>query len=452
MEKIMLNIMKTYKHLVLILSSVILLSACSEDDSSTAPGNPVIESGSEFNGALFGDSLPFTIGVRDEIPLSTLTAKLYFGEEIVSETQIRTKSNGDYPGKIFIPYLADIPNGNATLEFVLKNTHLTTVTKQYELPVSRPDFPYLILVTDNAAYPMERTGLHQYAATASFPSADLPAYIKAPPMGEAGNEITFGWEDGAITQGSRSEIPFANAGGGKYTVTFNTLTYEAGPFFEIFMNGQKMLMADKTAFSADLDLTQGQEITVSGIEGLAGWWIDPDYLIRTADDTFSFVPVSGKYRITANLQLRYFNVEILSGNDLATLQEDGSGAVWAIGDGNIGKPSFTANGINWTTEKGLCLAPLGNKRYRLTLVAGEQISATEINFKFFYQRGWGGEFTDNITTTSDIVFVGTGGDSGRDAGNLGLVAGTTLEPGATYVFTLDVSAGINQAVLEVTKN
>jgi hypothetical protein len=55
-----------------------------------------------------------------------------------------------------------------------------------------------------------------------------------------------------------------------------------------------------------------------------------------------------------------------------------------------------------------------------------------------------------LSSESDIVFVGNG-TNGRDSGNLGLVEGTTLEVGATYVFTVDLSAGNNSGVLSVVK-
>jgi hypothetical protein len=84
-------------------------------------------------------------------------------------------------------------------------------------------------------------------------------------------------------------------------------------------------------------------------------------------------------------------------------------------------------------------------------VAGESINPSEINFKFFYQKDWGGEFgSDALSSESDIVFVGDG-ENGRDNGNLGIVSGTTLEEGASYIFTVDLSAGNDNAVLEVSK-
>jgi hypothetical protein len=442
------------KKYIYLLAALVIAGACSKEDGH-APGNPVIEPKTEFSSARFGDSLSFTIGVNDEVPLSTLKAKLYFGDEVVAEATIRTKANGDYSGKLYVPYYANIPNGTATLEFELTNTHLNIVKKTYDLPVTRPDYPYLILVTDNAMYPMERTGLYTYEAAELFPSTDLPAYIKTPALDDRSNEITFGWEGGAITQGSTSPIPFVSPTAGKFSVTFNTLTYEAAPFFEILLNGQKMDMLNKTSYKADVNLTPGQSLTVEGIEDIADWWIDPDFFTKVSGNEFTFTPIAGKYRITANLTLKYFIVEALSGSEPATLQADGSGAIWIIGDG-VGKPSVTANQVGWNTDKALCMAPIGNKRYQVTFIAGETVDATSINFKFFYQKGWGGEYSNaTLSTTSNIVFIGDGTATDylgnkRDAGNLGLLQ--ALDTGATYVFVIDVSAGIDSAVLTAIKN
>jgi len=443
-----------YKFLWLILPYLFFMSACSKDDinnSLTAEdGNPDIKLQSDASSAYFGDSLSFTVEVSDDVPLSILNANLYFGDESVSDITIRTATAGEYTGKLFVPFYADIPNGTATLTLMLRDTHMTTVTKSFDVKVSRPDYPYLILVTNSGSYSMERTGLYEYAATEAFPSSDVPAYIKTPVVTPNGNEINFGWEGGKIVEGSTSQIPFASSEGGKFDIKFNTLTYEAAPFFEILLNEQKMTMIDKENYSIDIILTKGQSITVDGVDKINDWWIDPDFLTKVSDNEFTFLPIDGKYRITANLKFSYFKVEAMSGSDLATLQDDGTGAIWVIGT-NVGKPSVEDNEVGWNTGSALCMAPIGGKKYQLTLVGGETVSTDEINFKFFYQKDWGGEFdSDGITTTGDLIFVGDG-DNGRDNGNLGLIEGVTLEEGATYVLVVDVSAGNNKAVLSVTK-
>ena len=206
-------------------------------------------------------------------------------------------------------------------------------------------------------------------------------------------------------------------------------------------------MVDKDNYRIDIDLTQGEEIV---FEGLTDWWADPDYFVEEGDQ-MTFLPITGKYRVTANLVFNWLRVEVLSGSNLATLQPDGTGAIWVIGD-QVGKPSYTTNHVGWTPPNGLCMAPVENKKYQITLVAGESVNPAEINFKFFHQKDWGGEFgSQTLTTVSDIVFVGDG-TNGRDNGNMGLVAGSELEAGAAYIFTIDLSAGVDNGVLTVVKN
>src|SRR5690606_37675311 len=157
-------------------------------------------------------------GVSDDanIPLSTLKARLYYSDELVSETVIRTKAEGDYTGKIYIPYYADVPNGTATLKLVLQNINFTIREETYDLPLERPDYPYVTLVAaDETEYRMERTGLYTYTASTNFP-AKVNGYIKTPAVGQNGNELTFGWVENTIKEGSTNNIPFSNAFSGNY--------------------------------------------------------------------------------------------------------------------------------------------------------------------------------------------------------------------------------------------
>lgn len=445
--------MKNIKYGIFALMVSLVLSSCSDEvEEPQQEGNPTMQIENQFANMHFGDILSFDVTVNDNVPLSTLTAKLYFGEEEVSKTTIRTKENGQYSGNIKIPYGKNIPDGTATLEFILVNTTMKKAIQTLDVPITRASYPYLILVTETASYPMVPTGLpNEYAATAAFPSTELPAYIKTPVMDNKGREIIFGWgESGTIDEGTTTIIPFASSVAGTYTVTFNTRTFQASPFFEVVLNDQKMNMVDKDNYQVDIDLTQGEEIT---LQGLTDWWVDQDFFAKDGDQ-LTFVPISGKYRVTANLPFNWLRVEALAGSNLATLQPDGTGAIWIIGN-NVGKPSVSRNEVGWDTDKALCMAPVGNKKYQLTVVAGSSVSVADINFKFFHQKGWGGEFSnETLSTTSDIVFVGAGEDPGpgnskRDPGNLGLYKDKTLTEGKTYVFTVDVSGGIDKGVLTV---
>lgn len=432
-------------YLSALMSGALTLGAC--DDDENVPGNPVMDIKTETASACFGDSLAFTVNASDaDVPLSTLKAQLYFGEEMVSETVIRTKVSGeDYTGKIYVPFYKDVPNGTATLRYVLQNIHFTITEQTVNVQCTRPQWDHLLLVAeDGTQYAMPRTGENQYAVTASFPQK-LNAYILAPAYGTAGNEMTFGYgTDGAITEGSTTDIPFSNLEAGEYTVTFNTLTYEAGPFLSVNMNGQEFVQVDANTMKVETALTQGETITFEGVPDYENWWIDPDFFAQGEDGTLTFVPISGNYRITADMEKQYFKVEVLDGamSD-AILQDDGTGALWIVGGSGskgteaIGKPSHVG-APSWDGGNGaICMSPIAPTTYQITLVAGQQITSDGANFKFYGGKNWANEYkSDRMSTDSDIFVVNPGPN---DDGNVWLAEGVTLEEGATYVITVDMS-------------
>lgn len=437
--------MKLLKY-IFFLSSIILLASCSDDDDKD-PGNPIMDIKTEFNSAMFGDSLPFTINVSDEVPLSTLKARVYFGEEIVSEVVIRTKTGGDYSSKIYIPYLKETPDGTARLEFVLQNINFTLTSKVYDLTVTRPVYPYLTFVTADKEYRMEHTTGYNYELTETLPQK-IKGYIKTPTVSSVGNEITFGVEGDAITHGSENNITFSNLTSGEYTIAFNTFDYSASPFIVAYaINATVMERVDDDNFTIDLSLTQGESITVDGIDDFSEWWIDSDYFAGEAG-SLTFNPISGKYRISADFKLKYLKVEVMSGDKLAGLNADGTGAIWIIGDSQ-GKPTSANSG--WDPSKAICMAPMGNGKYQTSFVAGKTLVSDKINFVFFQVKDWSPSFgPETLTVNSDLVLIGLGqAVNGIDKGNIALAKDKTLTEGKTYVFIVDVSAGIDKAVLTV---
>lgn len=439
--------MKNIVRNVVLFLTLATVVACQED--TTYPlggGNPTLTVAELATSAHFGDSVSFTVAVADDgTELSTLKTQLYFSGDIVGETIIRTKGYGNYTGKIAVPFYKDIPNGNAELRFIVENVGMVKVEETKELTLTRPDFPYLNLVTETETIRLERVAANQYAVTKELPQK-VKGYIQAPAFGTNGNVINFGWENETVIQSSTQQIPFSYLSPGEYSITFNTLTYEASPFQSYMVNGVEMRMLDDSHYTADLSLTTDQEIVFTDFPSMESWWLDVDFL-RNDNGQLRFNAAPGKYRITADFDRNYFIVEAMAGDNLATLNADGTGAIWIIGEG-VGKPNLN-NQVGWTTEKALCLAPIGGKKYRITLVGGQSIASNTINFKFFHQKGWGGEFkNDGLSTSSDIILVGDGAN-GRDPGNLGIHVGKQLVNGTTYVLTVDLSAGNDQAVLTV---
>ncbi|MDD3309641.1 MAG: DUF5016 domain-containing protein, partial [Dysgonamonadaceae bacterium] len=143
--------MKIIRFKIYSLFAVILfLVACnSESDFPGQPGDPQISSKQVPSSAFFGDSIPFSAMVSDsKVPLSTLKAQLYYGEDKVSETVIRTKSDGNYQGKIYAPFFKNIPDGSATLKLVLQDIHFTIKEESFTVALQRPQYEFITFVSE----------------------------------------------------------------------------------------------------------------------------------------------------------------------------------------------------------------------------------------------------------------------------------------------------------------
>lgn len=199
-----------------------------------------------------------------------------------------------------------------------------------------------------------------------------------------------------------------------------------------------------TPSNAALNLNQGEDYTFSSA---AGYYVNPSFFSLNEDGTYRFRAITGSYQVTASDELQYLQVRALNEDgDLATLQADGSGALWIIGN-NIGLPSVKTNATGWTPSKAICMAQIRHGVYEITLTG--QTELTGDDFKFFGQAGWGTEFhgtNDNgymLTSSSDIFMV-------QDNGNLKLKDGSVIDKGNKYVITIDLTAGLDAGVLSTT--
>lgn len=446
--------MKKSIYIILALMGILTMNSCNDDEFLA--GNPDMELMAGKVSALYGDSLPFTIKASDvDVPLSTLKARLFYGEELVSETVIRTKTSGeDYTGKVFVPYYPAVIDGRATLKFVLQNIHFTITEMEQQVVLSRPDFPYLTLVDDKGEeYLMKKQSLYNYSVTGRFPQ-DLKAYFKTPKVGENGNELTFGWDnDNLVAEGRNvNPITFAGTESEAFEVTFNTLTYEVGPLQKVTFDGEDMVAVDATTFRIEKTFTQGQSITVGGIE-LNDWWINPDYFTKDDNGVLTFLPVDGKYRVMANVAQKYFGVTRMNGDNDASLSDDGHGALWLMGWG-VGSPSMDYQ-FGWDAGSNYCMPEISSKKYQFTgeagpernSVFGQRFRFDYVSGKLFFQNGYGGEFSQ-LTIADDgsrsLIKL-------TDSRNIELADGAQLEEGATYVLTVDLTAGNNNGVITFRK-
>ena len=444
--------MKTLKYIALSLLAAACTTACKDDpELLTTDVGPEMTAVSSDTSGVFGGKVGFEATMTDRYALSTLKAQIFFDDEMVAEEVIRTKENGTYSGTVTLPFYKNVPDGEATLRLVGQNVRFGQTFVERPLAASRPKPDHLVFVLGEQEYRMEPTGVdYEYAVTADFPQKPQ-GYITTPDLDGQGSVVTFGYssEQGGIVSDSTEPIPFANSNAGEFTVTFNLKSFEGSPFIKLLFNDAEMTMVDNDNYSIVTTLTQNQTYTLTGVSDFADWDIDRDFFERadaSNPEALTFLPMSGMYKVTANFKHSYLRIEAMkSATELATLNEDGSGAIWAIGGMSVGKPTLK-NAASWSPEQGgMCLARVADKKYQLTFVAGVSIDASSFDFKFFHQKTWGGEFGgDDISTASDLVKI-------SDSGNLGLAEGKTLDLGGIYRFTVDISGGNTAAVLTVEK-
>ena len=444
--------MKTLKYIALSLLAAACTTACKDDpELLTTDVGPEMTAVSSDASGVFGGKVGFEATMTDRYALSTLKAQIFFDDEMVAEEVIRTKENGTYSGTVTLPFYKNVPDGEATLRLVGQNVRFGQTFVERPLAASRPKPDHLVFVLGEQEYRMEPTGVdYEYAVTADFPQKPQ-GYITTPDLDGRGSVVTFGYssEQGGIVSDSTEPIPFANSNAGEFTVTFNLKSFEGSPFIKLLFNDAEMTMVDNDNYSIVTTLTQNQTYTLTGVSEFADWDIDRDFFERadaSNPEALTFLPMSGMYKVTANFKHSYLRIEAMkSATELATLNEDGSGAIWAIGGMSVGKPTLK-NAASWSPEQGgMCLARVADKKYQLTFVAGVSIDASSFDFKFFHQKTWGGEFGgDDISTASDLVKI-------SDSGNLGLAEGKTLDLGGIYRFTVDISGGNTAAVLTVEK-
>ena len=134
---------------------------------------------------------------------------------------------------------------------------------------------------------------------------------------------------------------------------------------------------------AELSLSQGQEIAVTGVN-FADAWIDPDFFEIVNDSTLKFLAVDGDYRV--KWDGKWFKVVPMFNGEKATYTN--GGAIWVIGDGG-GKPTVDTP-IGWNTgEAPLPFAKISENTYRITLA----MKAEGGSIKLFEQPDWGNDDT-----------------------------------------------------------
>lgn len=450
--------MKHIRYYIMALLALPLMASCGEDDYSapTPAGNPVMSYTAPAAAVWMGDEVEVKVSCKDEggVALSTLKANLLFSGQSVDETTIRTKEAGEYTVKLKVPYAQNVPDGKVDIQLTLQNVSTKSNTETLSFDIKRPHFNNLQFVSaDGVKYDMTEKSDFVYQAVLPSSKKTFKGYFAT-----KDGKFVFGSSTGKdISLGETGNFNFTSENMSDVVVTFDAKNYTAGPTDVLPVT--ILDFADSDAGKTWVgDIKQGAtcNLTINGNNLPDDWYYDSDWFQKEEDGSYTFKAITGRYTILADFTHKSFRICTMNGSEPMSLNGDGTGALWIIGNEGVNKPTWEAVNHGWWTgvDSDVCLTPIKDKVYQVTLTVGKQLRATDVNFKFFGQANWGIEFKgqDNshlISTDSEVFGIGDG--NGHDNGNVYLKDGVELKDGETYVLTVDLTAGVDKAVLKVEK-
>lgn len=448
--------MKHIRYYIMALLALPLMASCGDDDYSapTPAGNPVMSCTAPAAAVWMGDEVEVKVNCKDEggVALSTLKANLLFSGQSVDETTIRTKEAGEYTVKLKVPYAQNVPDGKVDIQLTLQNVSTKSNTETLSFDIKRPHFNNLQFVSaDGVKYDMTEKSDFVYQAVLPSSKKTFKGYFAT-----KDGKFVFGSSTGKdICLGETGNFNFTSENTNDVVITFDAKNYTAGPTDVLPVT--VLDFADSDAGKTWVgDIKQGAtcNLTIDGNNLPDDWYYDSDWFQKEEDGSYTFKAITGRYTILADFAHKSFRIWTMNGSEPMSLNGDGTGALWIIGNEGVNKPTWDAVNHSWWTgvDSDVCLTPIKDKVYQVTLTVGKQLRATGVDFKFFGQANWGIEFKgkDNshlISTESEIFGIG----DGHDNGNVYLKDGVELKDGETYVLTVDLTAGVDKAVLKVEK-
>ena len=450
--------MKHIRYYIMALLALPLMASCGDDDYSapTPAGNPVMSCTAPAAAVWMGDEVEVKVNCKDEggVALSTLKANLLFSGQSVDETTIRTKEAGEYTVKLKVPYAQNVPDGKVDIQLTLQNVSTKSNTETLSFSIKRPHFNNLQFVSaDGVKYDMTEKSDFVYQAVLPSSKKTFKGYFAT-----KDGKFVFGSSTGKdISLGETGNFNFTSENMSDVVVTFDAKNYTAGPTDVLPVT--VLDFADSDAGKTWVgDIKQGAtcNLTINGNNLPDDWYYDSDWFQKEEDGSYTFKAITGRYTILADFTHKSFRIWTMNGSEPMSLNGDGTGALWIIGNPGVNKPTWDAVNHDWWTgvDSDVCLTPIKAKVYQVTLTVGKQLRATDVNFKFFGQANWGVEFKGKdhshlISTESEVFGIGDG--NGHDNGNVYLKDGVELKDGETYVLTVDLTAGVDKAVLKVEK-
>ena len=361
--------MKHIRYYIMALLALPLMASCGDDDYSapTPAGNPVMNYTAPSAAVWMGDEVEVKVNCKDEggVALSTLKANLLFSGQSVDETTIRTKEAGEYTVKLKVPYAQSVPDGKVDIQLTLQNVSTKSNTETLSFDIKRPHFNNLQFVSaDGVKYDMTEKSDFVYQAVLPSSKKTFKGYFAT-----KDGKFVFGSSTGKdISLGETGNFNFTSENMSDVVVTFDAKNYTAGPTDVLPVT--VLDFADSDAGKTWVgDIKQGAtcNLTINGNNLPDDWYYDSDWFQKEEDGSYTFKAITGRYTILADFTHKSFRIWTMNGSEPMSLNGDGTGALWIIGNEGVNKPTWDAVNHGWWTgvDSDVCLTPIKDRYIRL---------------------------------------------------------------------------------------
>lgn len=213
-------------------------------------------------------------------------------------------------------------------------------------------------------------------------------------------------------------------------------------------NAAETLVVDGTK-AYDQELVQGADYILPGTDET--WYAQPEFFTRNADGSWKFNAyqyTEYSYTIKLDENLKYIDVDEIVGEPS---EENVKSATWAAGitaalwmnGGHIGFPSWETNDLQWSEHlswsgaNSVPFAQIDYLKYRMTLILGEQLDPSHIDFKFYMGNKWGGDVYPTFASMEENDYI----QMGASDGNFAAKADAVFSEGDTLIINLDMTNG-----------
>ena len=436
-------------------------------------GNPTVEAHMLTNEVLFGsDSISFEVKITEKTtPLSTLSIKVIVGLNVIVNEEVRTPNlNFEQKFTYAVPFGPNMPEGEP-VKVYLTATNVEGTATDFILSDCvghRPVLETMYVMPPTIDYKPLGKGKQMTWDEEKFVACDLgyPKSIECllavvgTKFGRVDwNYPVFGMKDdklSLITQeefesGVATSIQLSNDNIESIdTIQFDPMTFDlyfggkvAQPVSALDVNADLAEVAGKTYRHSKIFFDPAIEVTISGVTNMATAY-NLDYMEVVNGNVVKFLGEKGMYEVYYLPEEDYIVVEPLRDAVYPNV-------MWMTGVGfglPVAAPKVQGGWGFDNLGQYIACRTVAPKVYQFTAYLKNGANADfetygSLNFKFFHQKGWGGEEVGGNYEQIGLDMKGVGpegltkvnGDTGAEAGNW--IANTQEEFEGIYRITLD---------------